>query len=122
MYAESTRHARSFCSGPDLERNSSPIWKGGFALVGGCATTRCTTTMAREGRAGLSRRSRVPAIGCARGVLLLRDEQGERYDGDPVGASVALGAGVEHDGVDAVVAELVAEPVQVRDMGVVDGC
>lgn len=39
-----------------------------------------------------------------------RDEQGERYDGDPVGASVGLGAGVEHDGVDAVVAELVAEP------------
>lgn len=54
-------------------------------------------------------------------LAALRDEQGERYDGDPVRTSVCLGAGVEHDHVDAVVAELVAEPVQVRDMGVVDG-
>ena len=49
----------------------------------------------------------------ARRVVLLRDEQRERYDRYPVGTSVCLGAGVEHDDVDAVVAELVAEPVQV---------
>ncbi len=59
---------------------------------------------------------------CLLDLLASGDEQRERHDRDPVRPSVGLRAGVENDRVDAVVAEFVSEPAQVRDVAVVDGC
>ena len=49
-----------------------------------------------------------------------RAQERQWDDGHPVRASVGLRAGVQHDGIDASVAELVTQPQQVLDIAVGD--
>ena len=67
-------------------------------------------------------RTNAPPRTRCRDDVVLWAEQGERYDGDSVTATVGLWSGVQDNDIDAVVAELSAEPVEVRDVRIIDRC